>query len=229
MEIKNISQLPRSSIEGLLASIPFYRTVKEQSLWQYELLLKHSRVVSYTPGEIVLVHGERDSWLYFLLKGQLIVSVGKEKNAKVVNYITPGEVFGDLALLVGERRSATVVADPNCRQLLAFGTDFSIFGEVEDFSLITLATKLAFYRNTVHNLRWKLEVYRSRHPSSSLAERHRRVPLFSGPRDTREELKALHGQAVQLAALLMQWNKVFGELSLAEMQAPDPHVVDSMT
>lgn len=228
MEIKTISQIPRNTIEGLLSSIPFYKTVKEQSLWQFELLLQHSRVVSYTPGEVVLAHGERDYWLYFLLKGQLMVSVRNNEEAQVVNYITPGEVFGDLALLVGEKRSATVHADPNCRQVLAFGTDFSIFGEVEDFRLITLQTKLAFYRNTVHNLRWKLEVYRSKHPSSKLAQHHHRVALYTGRRDTREELRALHQQAVQLARLLMLWNKVFGELSLTDLAAPDPQVVAMM-
>lgn len=229
MEIKTVSQFPRNTVERLLASIPFYKMVKEQSLWQFELLLQHSRIVRFSPGEVVLAHGERDSWLYFLLKGQLIVSVAKDSEPpSVVNYITPGEVFGDLALLVGERRSATVVADANSREVLAFGTDFSIFGEVEDFRLITLATKLAFYRNTVHNLRWKLEVYRSRHPGSTLAHDHHRVALYTGPRDTRDELKSLHSQAVQLTKLLMQWNRAFGQLSLAETGAPDPQVVGAM-
>lgn len=229
MEIKTISQIPRSTVEKLLASIPFYKMVKEQSPWQFELLLQHSRIVSFAPGEVVLAHGERDNWLYFLLKGQLIVSVSKEgESPKVVNYITPGEVFGDLALLVGERRSATVTADSNSRQVLAFGTNFSVFGELEDFRLITLATKLAFYRNTVHNLRWKLEVYRSKHPSSCLAQDHHRIALYTGPRDTRDELKSLHVQAVQLARLLMQWNKSFGQLSLAEIGAPDPRIVALM-
>lgn len=120
-----------------------------------------------------------------------------------------------------------MVADPNCRQVLAFGTDFSVFGEVEDLRLITLQTKLAFYRNTVHNLRWKLEVYRSKHPSSKLARHHHRVALYTGARDTREELRALHQQAVQLAALLTQWNKIFGELR-TDLAAPDPDVVAMM-
>jgi len=229
MEIKQISQFPRAAIEQLLAAIPFYKTVKQEDMWQFEVLLQHSRVVSFVPGEVVLSCGESDSWLYFLLKGQLAVYVGGDiRRCEAVNYITPGEVFGDLAMLVGSQRTATVVADSNCRQVLAFATDFTVFGALEDFRVINLRTKLSYYRNTVHNLRWKLEVYRTKYPDFGLANHHHRVKLYSGKRDTREELISLHTQAVELANLLVAWNRQFGSLSLAQGGAPNPHLIAAM-
>lgn len=229
MEIRQISELPRQTLEQLLASIPFYKTVKLQDFWQFEVLLKHSRIVSYTPGEAVLRSGERDSWLYFLLKGQLLVYVNNDvENAEAVNYITPGEVFGDLAMLIGEQRTATLIADPNCRRVMVFATDFTVFGELDDFSTITLATKLAYYRNTVHSLRWKLEVYRSKYPDTPLADNHHRVTMFTGVKDSCDELLSLHDQGVALAQLLIKWNEEFGALSLVEGGTINPKLIDGI-
>ncbi|TQV80137.1 cyclic nucleotide-binding domain-containing protein [Exilibacterium tricleocarpae] len=215
METKTVSEIPRATLEKLLSAVPFYKTVRSQEPWQFEVLLKHSRLVSCAPGEIVLNRGERDAWLYFLLKGQLAVYAGDGAASLVaINQITPGEVFGDLAMLGGLGRTATLVADPACKQVLAFGTDFTVFGELADTRVVSLYTKLAYYRNMVHSLRWKLEVYRMKYPQHSLSGDHRRVRLFTGTRDTFEELQALHDQALSLTRLLVAWNREFGGFAL---------------
>lgn len=229
MEIKHVSEFPRDSVEQLLAAVPFYKTVKQQDLWQFEVLLQHSRIVNFSPGEVVLQYGEQDSWLYFLLKGQLAVYVRDDiHEADAVNYITPGEVFGDLAMLIGRQRTATLIADPNCKRVTAFGTDFTVFGELDDFRAISLQTKLAYYRNTVHNLRWKLEVYRMKYSRHPLAANHHKVRLFQGEKESYEELLALHNQATELAKLLLSWNEEFGQLSISESNSLNPKLVASM-
>ncbi|MGQ9425458.1 cyclic nucleotide-binding domain-containing protein [Gilvimarinus sp. F26214L] len=228
MEIKQIPQFSRQAVDRFLAAVPFYKTVKAQDPWQFEVLLQHSRIVYFAPGETVFKHGESGRWLYFLLKGQLAVYAARDpETAKAVNYITPGEVFGDLAMLIGDHRTATVVADPNSRQIMAFGTDFTAFGPLTDFRVINLKTKLTYYRNTVHSLRWKLEVYRMKYPTFELASDHHKVKLYSGPRDTTEELSSLHQQAVQLAELLVRWNREFGSPALGG-NVPSPQVLASI-
>lgn len=226
MDIKQISEISRSSVEQLLTAIPFYKTVKTQDLWQFEVLLQHSRIVTFAPGEIVLKSGDKDNWLYFLLKGQLAVYVGNDlEDSNIINYITPGEVFGDLAMLVGEPRSATLIADSNCRRITAFATDFSVFGAIDDFKAISLQTKLAYYRNTAHNLRWKLDVYRMKYPDYPLAANHHKVRLFSGVQGSYDELLSLHQQAIQLAKLLIEWNSEFGSVDITDTAVPDPKLV----
>jgi len=217
MEIKQLHHYPRETIEQLLAAIPFYKQVKQQDPWQFEILLKHSRIVVVRPGEILLQRGEKDQWLYFLLKGGLVVYPNKEVSGEPVNYITPGEVFGDLTMLVDSERIATVVGDPDAKKIIVFGTNFDAFGQLDDLSVINLQTKLAYYRNTVHSLRWKLEVYRVKYPHCDLAGKHHKVRLYSGSRDTTQELCSLHDQAQALARLLNDWNSEFG----AELQDID--------
>ena len=210
MEIKPLHKFPRDTLEQLLSGISFFKAVKQQDSWQYELLLQSSRIISYIPGEIVLKRGDTDDWLYFLLKGRLAVYVDDLGRGELVNYVTPGEVFGDLARLVGQPRTATVIADEASRQSVVFAMDCSIFDDLSSNRPVTLQTKLIYYRNTVHNLRWKLEVYRAQHLQHELANRHRQVRLYAGIKDTREELVSLHEQAKALALLLLEWNTEFG-------------------
>ncbi len=214
MEVQPLQKYPQQSLDVLLSSIPFYKAVKQLDSYQYDLLMRHSRVIEYRPGEVILEQGHRDEWLYFLLKGQLEVRTGGDKEQKVVNYITPGEVFGDLAVLFDQVRTATVVADSNSKKILVFGTDFKYFGQLEDFRPISLATKLIYYRNMVHNLRWKLEVYRVTFPDQPFASEHRKVTLYHGPKDSLDELISLDQQARALAQLLVNWNNEFDRLGL---------------
>ncbi|MAZ86641.1 MAG: acetolactate synthase [Cellvibrionaceae bacterium] len=218
MQSKPVNEYPRDVIEKLTNVIPFFKQVSQQDQWQYELLLQHSKVVSYAPGDVVVQEGAKDCWLYFLLKGQLSVLAGSQ--AQAVNSITPGEVFGDLAMLMEQERSATVVADTGCREVVVFAVDFSLFGALDDMHRINLATKLAYYRNLTHNLRWKLEVYRNKYPDYSLANAHRSIKLFVGQKDSKEELFSLAQQGRELGGLLILWNQEFGRL--AEMTADAP-------
>lgn len=223
MEIKLLSKLSRDYVEQLLSGIPFFKLVKQQDAWQFELLLQSSRVVTYLPGEIVLQRGDSDQWLFFLLKGRLAVYADDPLTGELINYVTPGEVFGDLAQLMGQPRTATIIAESSARESMVLATDASIFGDIASTRPITIQTKLAYYRNTVHNLRWKLEVYRSQHLQHPLANKHRQVKLYTGVKDTVEELKALYEQAQALASLLLEWNREFGALSFESSTHQDAY------
>lgn len=213
METKPLHKVPRETLEHLLSGIPFFKVVRQQDLKQFELLLQASRVVSYLPGEIVLQKGDSSNWLYFLLKGKLAVYVDQALQGDLVNYVTPGEVFGDLAQLMRQARTATVIADSSAKESMVLALDFNVFGPLNSVTPISRQTKLAYYRNTAHNLRWKLEVYRSQHLQHELANKHRQIKLYLGPKDVNEELVSLYEQSQALALLLLEWNKEFGVLS----------------
>ena len=223
MEIKLLHKFSQDTLEQLLSGISFFKAVKAQSIEQYELLLQSSRIISCTPGEIVLKRGDYDNWLYFLLKGKLAVYVDDQAQGELVNYVTPGEVFGDLSRIVKRPRMATIIADKGSRQSMVLAMDCGIFDDLSANHPITLQTKLIYYRNTVHNLRWKLEVSRAQHLQHSLANRHRQVRLYQGAKDTKEELQSLYEQAKALTALLLEWNGEFGApvtTSFAAIDAP---------
>jgi hypothetical protein len=211
MQIKSVLSLPRDKVDKLLVSIPFYRDVLKSEPWQYDILLRQSRIVDLEPGEVVMRAGDVDTWMYFVLKGKLAVYAGDfDESTLPVNYITPGEVFGDLAILADGLRKATVVADIKSKEISLFGTDFSVFGKLEDIGGISLNTKLIFYRNMVHGIRWKLEVYKMEHADHPLVAKGRAVKMFIGTKGTKEELLSLNEQATSLSSVLTEWNIAFG-------------------
>lgn len=218
METKPIHKFPKSTLEHLLSGISFFKAVRQQDTKQFELLLQASRIVSYLPGEVVVQKGELSNWLCFLLKGKLAVYVDQPLQGDLVNYVTPGEVFGDLAQLVGQPRTATIIADQSAKESTVLALDINVFGPLNATSPVSRETKLIYYRNMAHNLRWKLEVYRSQHLQHELANKHRQIKLYHGPKDSYEELQSLFEQSRALAILLIEWNKEFGALSAEALQ-----------
>lgn len=217
METKPLHKIPKDTLEHLLSGIPFFKVVRQQDAKQLDILLQASRILSFAPGEVVLQKGDTGNWLYFLLKGKLAVYVDQALKGDLVNYVTPGEVFGDLAQLMGQARTATVIADADAKESMVLALDFNVFGPLNSLAPISLQTKLAYYRNTAHNLRWKLEVYRSQHLQHELANKHRQIKLYHGPKDTLDELVSLYEQSQALALLLIEWNKEFGVLAAESM------------
>lgn len=205
MDVRPLRHCSQQTIDSLLGSVALYKQVYQLDPAQFDVLTHNSQLVEVKLGEIVIESGQIDTWIYFLLRGQLVVYAG-EPAVRRVNTITPGEIFGDMAVLLDLPRSATVIADVRTKVSAVVRTDFSIFGEPQDDEIINLPVKLLFYRAMVHNLRWKLEVYRSRFPSRSCVADHQKVRLYAGARDTLAELLSLDLQARQLAELLNGWN-----------------------
>jgi CRP/FNR family transcriptional regulator, cyclic AMP receptor protein len=206
MEIFDLHHSQRESLDALVSSFVLIKQVYQQDPAQFESLLRQMQLLHVKPGEVIIDVGQEDMGLYFLLKGQLVVYAGVPP-LKKVHTITPGEMFGDVAVLLRDKRSATVIADVRVKISSVLRVDFEIFGALADMSRVNLAVKLIFYRNIVHNLRWKLEVYRTHFPQHACASGHHKIRLFSGSRDTLEELLSLDEQARQLAQLLNEWNR----------------------
>ncbi|WHI48751.1 Crp/Fnr family transcriptional regulator [Microbulbifer sp. JMSA004] len=234
MEIKPLSEYPRDAVDRLLNVIHLFRDIRASSEWQYDVLLKRSRLVSLQSGEQLLRAGDVDQWVYFLLRGELHVKVNSPSaeeasgNERPLAVIRPGELFGDLSMLLAEPRSADVFAANNSQDTQVLGVDCTLFGDLEDLSLLQLPAKLVFYRNMVHSLRWKLEVYRSKYPGHQLANSHRKLKLYTGPKNSREELIALAEQAKALAQILLDWNAEFGSGELVDDESDMLGFLESM-
>lgn len=216
-----------SQVERLLRSVAFYRQLQRQDPDQFENILAISRMVELKPGEIIMRSGEKGSWLYFLLKGNLSVFTSESEQTPV-NTINPGEMFGDLAMLSNSERRATVKADANQKGAVLFATNFAQFGGLLDFQHVSLSTKLALYRMIVDGIRWKLELNRSAEPDNAIAKEILSIKLYLGPKNTNEELVYLEQQAKQLAELLVKWNSHKSQdRGLFVSSADDTLVVDA--
>ena len=206
MKIKELTELEEKTLQDLLGRVPFFKELRLRHPEQVNIMLAYSCLVELEPGETIMRRGEKGTWLYFLIKGRLAVFADDPVNERPISHITPGELFGDLALLADRERKASVAADPKERSTLVFACDFKPFGALNDFSRVPLGCKLVFYRTMVHSIRWRLEVLRMDQPDNPLVSQLRKVPLYNGPKECVEELQGIHQQACFLADLLQQWN-----------------------
>lgn len=206
MEQIDRREYPLERIERLLSGIPFFNEVARESQPQLAALTDLAEILQANPGETVIKEGDSDTCLYFLLKGQLAV-VAPGPSGKALNYISPGEVFGALAMIRGTPRTASIKVDESAREAIVARLNYSHFNKLTDFSTLTLATKLSFYRMLVHNIRWTLEVNKMQNPQHELVASMRKVPIYAGPKGTQEELESLYEQAHQLADILCLWNE----------------------
>lgn len=85
-----------------LAKIPFLAQLEGKTL---DGLLARSSVLEFLPGDIILREGEQSGDFCILLKGAARVVKGAEEVARIDE---TGALIGELALLNGEARSATV-------------------------------------------------------------------------------------------------------------------------
>lgn len=201
---------PKDKIKSQLSSIPFFNDLSVKDADQRQLLLKQSSVLELSPGDVLIKKGEVDRHYYFLLKGELAVYPDKtiERKSVPVSKLAQGQVVGALALLTGLPRTATVAVEKAGTDALVFSADTSSFGELKDFSQITLPTKLALYRIVINNTRFKLEGYKAKNPQHALTEEYLKIAKFTGAKDTQEELQHYAQQAIALARVLQKWNEL---------------------
>ena len=77
-------------------------------------MLKHSKLNHFGRGEPVIEEGAEGDSLFVLLRGAAHVSVSKNGSDIRVGGLRRGDCFGEMSLLTGERRSATVRAEGDC-------------------------------------------------------------------------------------------------------------------
>ncbi|MEQ9690429.1 MAG: cyclic nucleotide-binding domain-containing protein [Bauldia litoralis] len=96
------------NIRGILNSTSFFSVVLDAE--QLDLLAAETREVRFGRGEVLMRQGEIGTAMYVLTDGKVTVSVHQPGGDKVVATLGPGEVVGEMAVITGERRSATVKA-----------------------------------------------------------------------------------------------------------------------
>jgi len=81
---------------------------------QIDDLVKDARLNHFGRGERVIQEGAEGDSMFVLLRGAAQVSVSKNGSSIPVASLGAGDCFGEMSLLTGERRTATVRAESDC-------------------------------------------------------------------------------------------------------------------
>lgn len=94
----------RSDLVEIIRRIPFLRSYSDDQLLD---ILSLSKMRRFSPGDLITREGEFDSWLYIILSGEVAIS---SQGTPIATISTPGATIGEMAIIDGEPRSASVSA-----------------------------------------------------------------------------------------------------------------------
>jgi CRP/FNR family transcriptional regulator, cyclic AMP receptor protein len=166
------------SLEGIAMTSPTYE--EKRQLFKHHFLLEKlrdpeidtllafSRVEKYPAGREIYAKGSLGDSMMAVLRGRVkMSSISIEGKEIVFNTMDAGEIFGEIALLDGEERSADAVAMTDCELLVLHRRDFMpILEKHADICLILLKILCKRLRQTSE----QVEDVLFRHLESRLAK-----------------------------------------------------------
>lgn len=104
----------RDEARAILRAEPLFSCLEDEQLG---MLVDQAQVNHFGRGERVIEEGANGDSMFVLLRGTAQVSVAGDGMSIRVGVLRPGDCFGEMSLLTGENRSATVRAEGDCEVL----------------------------------------------------------------------------------------------------------------
>lgn len=141
-------------LQTALARVSLFDDLPEEELTR---LVTGAHLLSLPAGTLIIQQGDVSDAMYVLLEGRLKVFLGNEEGREVIlNFLDPGEAFGELALIDGEPRSASIMVIQPARMAMLPRSHFQEClgqsGEMARRLLLMLARRLRGLANQVGSL-----------------------------------------------------------------------------
>lgn len=206
-----MSEEKREVVREALEAVPFFPPLKEEEKAQ---LAEQFQVVEYPKGTVIFEQGDPGDFLYVLQRGSVEVYVGKGETKKVLASLQPKELFGEMALVTGEPRSASVAAREDCCVVALKRSDFEKL----------LASNPALAVNLTKVISRRL-MHAAKAPEEVVARKSEVLTIYSatgrcGKTALAISLSALLAQAKK-NVLLLDFNFQFGHVGLAINSKPE--------
>ncbi len=89
----------------LISQLKKIEQLKDFSDTDLRSFLQLAKLREYEAGEFIIQEGEFDCWIYFLINGKLEII---KKDKIITRLQNPGDLFGEMGVISGSPRSATV-------------------------------------------------------------------------------------------------------------------------
>ncbi|MAT56895.1 MAG: Crp/Fnr family transcriptional regulator [Ignavibacteriae bacterium] len=94
--------------ENLLNNIPLFEDISEETL---NKIVSYGNKIMFKKDSTILVESEEGTALFFIIKGKVKVTLqSKEGKEVILSLLKENDFFGEMALIDGTNRAATIVA-----------------------------------------------------------------------------------------------------------------------
>lgn len=92
-------------IQTMLKAVPLFANLNVASLVD---LTSSAEVLMLPAGSLVLREGDISEHMYIIVRGAVYVLTNRKGEERIIDQLSRGELFGEVALLTGERRTSSV-------------------------------------------------------------------------------------------------------------------------
>ena len=123
-------------IGKILKKVPFFRMLGNESI---NFIVDRLKFGTFEEKQVLFKAGDPGDIMYIIISGKVEIRISNEDGGaeQVVATLGSGDYFGEMALLSGETRSASVVAIEPCEMFLLHKNDFDVI--LEKYPSISLS------------------------------------------------------------------------------------------
>jgi len=141
-----------SQLINISSKIPIFKEIPETILIK---ILKDIKIMKYKKGEIIIKEREIDDRIFYILLGEVHVL---KRNILITN-LSNHSIVGEMAGLLNQKRTASIISANNSTTIISFKIDFSMiqtdlgyyFALIYKNLSIELAKKLLHQDNQIIN------------------------------------------------------------------------------
>lgn len=129
---RELERVEVSRCRAALDTVPFLSPLSDD---ERDELARRARTVGFGGGEVVIRQGEEGDSFYVVAEGEVQVRVSMQgaRQDQIVATLGAGQFFGEMSLMTGERRSATIVAARDTRlHVIDHGAFLSVIAANEE-------------------------------------------------------------------------------------------------
>jgi len=219
----------------ILSRIPLFADLTKRELQKLVQITKHQHIARR---QVIIKAGEPGNVLFLILRGIVRISVESNRGKEVIlGMLYPNDFFGEMALLDGLPRSATVTAMEDCEVLVITRKDFleciTRVPQVAAKIIIALSLRIRRTDQTLENLvllRAPLRVARTLLEVARAQGRPTKSGIAVDLPFTRQELAELAGVSRETFARLLTKFQQMGVLTIERrsLLIPDPRRLEEL-
>ncbi len=187
----------------MLENVSLFAAIPAHYLAQLEKL---SVLRKYPKNTVLVTEGDESTHLYILRKGTASAYLNNEDGRQVnLNYMHEGDYFGELSLLDGKPRSASVMTVTDCEIILISKTSFhELINAHPDFAMLLLTELTRRVRALTDSVKDMalLDVYgRVSAALEKLCDENKRI---HSPKVTHQDIANMVGSSREMVSRIMK-------------------------